>query len=779
MAFDLHPDPLLAASHRNMAAHLCGPFLAGAVDNALTVAADGTVTVPVAPREPLLLVAPAQPLGDVTMTVAAKLDPRGAASILAPLQFAPYTEAGAFVCLHAPAVNPDTRTTAPFTVQLTVAFRDRDGNAVATPVPDVSVWLQARLLEGTMGKLIYMMGLEQARLRRQAREICAMRNLSQARWDALDRFGAELAVPRFVDQIAYDKAKKEIVTQLLTRNGQPAAEPDGEYRRRLQLYYPWMAATKQNLLLLLNGPGADADANKSALGDMGFAPRFQLNEQDNAFAVAIHLVAPGAPNLRQNFLTFLLTHVLIRPADNAANNAAHQQRFVPSARRKQIEDLRTRLRAAFLVSADTAVAPMLATALDRVGRLRRALGAVPSLTITRAFDAAGGSRYELGLGVDIKPIAAAELDAMDAALKSANPPRSNDPEIAALIGALASKPAAADPLGTWLLGACGLKTVHQVNAGTVYLSHLPTFGLVIQEPAQPPEVRSVGLEAHYNAPGDPGANAVLVAALADGRQKWAAAGREAWIAVSNADARARWARNIAQPANAHNMFQAASLPAINSLPGVAPALNDLPDELFQAIQLGPALTNQILAGQAAAVDQLKALAALFRDEKVSSILPLVTGAAEITVLIGAIGLPQAGINLAQRRATGFRWYAVPVQGNGGTVSATSSRARFLPADNGLTAIIVVGYLRTGTVDPYEYRVELPAAARLNLIQYEYLMNALEHSYPLGIQVNTYSVRTAHVDLDGNGVAAPLPESVFRTYRRFRRRRQRGEVGPTL
>src|SRR5438309_559562 len=83
--------------------------------------------------------------------------------------------------------------------------------------------------------------------------------------------------------------------------------------------------------------------------------------------------------------------------------------------------------------------------------------------------------------------------------------------------------------------------------------------------------------------------------------------------------------------------------------------------------------------------------------------------------------PQAGINLADRRSTGFRWYAAAVTGHGGRIGSTGSRSVFFPEGQGLTAVVVVGYLRTGLVDPYEYRVELPAGARLNLEQYEFLM----------------------------------------------------------
>src|SRR5689334_8228671 len=97
---DLAIDSFASAAHSNMAAHLCGPFRAGAVDTELRVQPDGTIAIPFSAREPVLLVAPAQSLGDLICSVSAVLDPDGAATPLVPeLRFAPYTEAGAFLPL--------------------------------------------------------------------------------------------------------------------------------------------------------------------------------------------------------------------------------------------------------------------------------------------------------------------------------------------------------------------------------------------------------------------------------------------------------------------------------------------------------------------------------------------------------------------------------------------------------------------------------------------------------------------------------------------------------
>jgi hypothetical protein len=59
------------------------------------------------------------------------------------------------------------------------------------------------------------------------------------------------------------------------------------------------------------------------------------------------------------------------------------------------------------------------------------------------------------------------------------------------------------------------------------------------------------------------------------------------------------------------------------------------------------------------------------------------------------------------------------------------------------------------------------------------MNVLERAFPIGVEINTFSVRRRHVDLDGDGIPDPLPPAAARTYRPFHRPRQRGEAGVTL
>jgi len=45
------------------------------------------------------------------------------------------------------------------------------------------------------------------------------------------------------------------------------------------------------------------------------------------------------------------------------------------------------------------------------------------------------------------------------------------------------------------------------------------------------------------------------------------------------------------------------------------------------------------------------------------------------------------------------------------------------------------------------------------------MNVLDHTYPIGVEVNTFSIRTNHVDLDEDGAddaVAAIVSSVWKT-----------------
>jgi hypothetical protein len=749
-----------------MIEHLSGPFSAGAVDSRVTPGPGGRLTVDWLTREPVLLVAPKASLGgNLAWRLEPVLDPDGTAAALTPLEFVPWTEADAFLPLYRPPANPETHVAAPFTIALRLNLVAADGAVTPVPVAEIADRIELRLIEGVMGRMIYLLGAEKHRLRRLGRLLAAMRLLEFARGDGLDRTGAELGVARFSEQISV--VANQIVTATRT-------EPDPEYRRRLRLYRPWLLPTRGRVLELLNGPGDDVDPNRSALGEMGLRERFRLREEDNEFAVAIHLVATAAP-LRDNFLQYIRRTHLVHPEDTPAANTVHLEHYLPSRQKGQVNQLRTRLRERFSWVGGAAVASMLATALDRVARCRTALGEAAPWKVLRAQDSGGGSRYELGLGVDIAAPAAAELDRMADRLRQAERPP-GEPDISALLGTMTPRSAAQDPEGRWLLEPCGLRTVHRLGGNRVYLSHLPTSGMAITGPSVAAVDNQADLEVRYHAPGDPGKNLVLDAGLRGAEAAWLAEGGPAWARIPDAQAHARWQAAGPRPANDPGLgiIKAAGLPALENPAPVVERLRRLPEELVETIRLANPHALRITAGQPAAADELRRLAGHLRAQGLSSVLPLIIGPAEVLLMVGVIGLPEAGINLSERRAAGFRWYVVPIQGPEGRIKVLGSRTTLVPGDTGLSAVVAIGYARRGGTDPYEFRVELPESARLNLVQYEFLMNVLDHAHPMGIEVNTFSIRKQHVDLDGDGRPEPLPTAIARTFRPFRRRRQRGE-----
>jgi hypothetical protein len=768
MALDV--DSPRAASHRHMIAHLTGPLSAGGVTSTLPIVVVGGVArieVSWITREPLLLLAPREPVTQRALRVSPMLDPAGAATPLGTLEFLRYTEAGAFLVVYRPPVGAETRTAIPFAIGLRLLEVDDAGVETTVPANDVPARLETSLVEGVMGRTLYLLGAEKQRIRRSAREISAMRRLSTARDEALDRLGADLGVPRFAEQI--DFAAGQIVTQ--TRR-----EPDDEFRRRIALYRPFSMATRHKVLERLNGPGGDADPNRGPLAAVGnFQPRFQIVEADNEFAVAIRLVAVGNPALRTNLLQFIRDAYLVEPLVDVP-----AARFISGNQRTEQNAMRARLRARFTFPAGSAIAGPLATALDRVGKCRLALQSNPPWPVLRAQDSTGGSRYELGLGVDLQPLPAGTLNAMVNRLQNPNRPPADDPEIEALLRSMQPQSAALDPEGRWLLVACGLRTVHRVSGGRIYASHFPTFGLVVSGNTDVVAGAGLDLEAAYHAPGDPGKHLVLTQGLANARSQWAAAGHPAWTDITDAQATPLWDAVTPRAAGdpAVQIFRAAGLPAVQTPGPVIQQLKRIAPELLQTISLAPAQAQQVIAGSPAVVADVRELGRILASEHLTSLLPLVSGN-QVLFVTAVTSLPEAGLNLAPRRSTGFYWYSVPIQGGGGTLRPVGSRSAFTAPTPGLHAVVVIGYARRGLTDPFEYRVELPAGALLSLPQYEFLMNILERSFPVGVEVNTFSIRQEHVDLDGNGTAEPLDPSASRTYRPFLRPRLQGEASATL
>lgn len=751
-------DLLRSASHRSMTAHLSGPFAGGARDSPLTLDAEGRAEVAHVTRHPLVVVAPKAEVGPAGLEFSAHVITGSGTGPAVTVRFAPFTEAGAFLPVHHPdPLLPASEQTPPFTVALAREGADAPDTALAELV-------ELRLIEGVLGRLLYALGAEKQRIRRQARELFAVRRLPHAFGDALDRLGAELGVPRFTDRLAWDAEQGE-PTSVTER------ETDADYRRRLGLYRPFLMATRRRVLERINGPGGALDGNAGPLAGLGFTERFALQEANSEFAVAIRLVGPA----REDFMQHLRHVHLLAPAEPVP---AH--RLLPGPERQRQEDMLARLRSQFEIPAEAWMAPGLAWALDRVGRCRAALQVTRPWRVLRAHDESGGSRYELGLGVDVETPPADELALLVENLTQRQFAAGTELEIVELLDSLAPVAPAEDPAGRWLLDACGLRTVHALPGGSYYLSHVSVHGLTIEDGSAPNE-----LEVRFHAPGDAGPDTLLFHGLADAEADAAAQGWPAWTRLAAPDAQAAWATAVAPSEDALAAFDAAGLRTPGTSRDVqraVTALGQVPGELLVTLSLDAGLAAGIMANQGDAVAVLQQMIAAFRRHELVSVLPLVTSAPGVLLVVGVTALPGRAALLNARRE-GFRWYVLPVAGDPLVLrDRVGSRNHYTaPAEPGLTAVVAVALARQGRSDPrgsvlpYQVRVALPPEdARLDLAQYELLMNLLAHMAPAGVTIDTHTLRTQHVDPNGQGTVVPFTGPLSHGFRTFRQRRQPGE-----
>jgi hypothetical protein len=813
------PDVRASASHRHMAEHLTGPLQTGAMESRLAISPTGAVELGAITREPLLLAAPAHPVEDVAWLLTAELP--GGVSVT--LDFAPGTEAGAYLPLYRPPADPATGAAAPFTLRLRLLVV-RGAERVAVPAAELAEHLSISLVEGITGRLLYLLGAEKQRIRRIAHELSRVRTVDGAHGDALDRIGAELGVPRLFDTIRFRDPAPEDRPSIFGRfafserrfgPGRPGEitaesrrEPDQEYRNRLDIYRPWLYPTRRQIEAMLNGPGRPGDPNRGLLGAIGVTARALVSDTARPAATAVQLVGvtprriplpslplpPRPPHLladrtgRTGFFEYARRTTLIWPGGDADADRVHAERFLPTAAAERIQALRRRLRAGYGFPPGAAVGPMLAFALDRIARCRRALGESAPWPVQRCQDPAGGSRYELGLGADVATPGEAELTRLARRLRDGDVTLPAEPtdlepdpaETAALLAAANPRPADEDPDGAWLLQACGLETVHRISDELLYVSHIPTFGLTISGPDSTTIGSTIALEAHYHAAGEPGSHVLLVRGLHDASVEWAARGHDPWDLLEPSGAQAAWDAAVATPAEAARALEPVGLPVVTDPDDAAERLRRTPAELMATLRLPALMARQVTTGSAAGIAALRDLLNILSAQGFSSALLLVIDSDDVVVVVGGVALPLAGLNLAERSATHFRWYAVriwPATGNPPVrpeITYLGSRTEFTPTRWGLWVIVALGQIRSQTgTEPYEFSVDLPDGTILNLLQYEYLMNVLTHLHPMGTRVNTWSIRQRHVDLDGDGAAEPVPSAISRTYRQFRRPRFRG------
>jgi hypothetical protein len=278
----------------------------------------------------------------------------------------------------------------------------------------------------------------------------------------------------------------------------------------------------------------------------------------------------------------------------------------------------------------------------------------------------------------------------------------------------------------------------------------------------------------YHEAADAPGPARLQAALTAARTAWGVHAPAAWTVVPAAQVDGALALAQANP-TLRDVLQRAALPALQdplpTVQAIRAALQANPSSAA-VLKLDPAFRSELLAGSG--TEDLRALADTLADEQLASAFAVATTAPDVLVVVSGGDLPGVGATLATRNASGFQWYLVPLAGRRGRLTPVRGGVAFSPADDGVSALIAVGYSRRGSNRPYEFRVDLPAGATLSIEQYEFLMNVLQHAYPVGVAVNTYALRRQHVDLNGDGSPDPLPPTISRTFRSFRRRRRSHE-----
>ncbi len=231
-------------------------------------------------------------------------------------------------------------------------------------------------------------------------EIAAIRRLRDGRDDALDRHGADLAVPRLSDRLSFAPAPTTGTAPPDDHRiiGIAERESDDDYRRRLGLYRGFGRTTPLDLERRLNGPGDDRrPERRPARGARGDRP---LPGRRGGQPVR-RRGPPGRPATGSRPRSSSTCAGAPGVAVQLRGRAGDPQGALPA----QLDPHVGRCRAApacaeaFDLKVDAPVAPLLASSLDRVGRVRKALTGDVGWPLLRAQDDAAGSRYELGLGV--------------------------------------------------------------------------------------------------------------------------------------------------------------------------------------------------------------------------------------------------------------------------------------------------------------------------------------------------------------------------------------------
>ncbi|WP_428341214.1 hypothetical protein [Mycobacterium sp.] len=656
--------------------------------------------------------------------------------------FAPWTEQGSELVAHVPAT--DARGAADAFIGTVAVTRTLAGVSTALGPDEVVAAVSVDLTQGLLGRLTAVLVAEKARLRRQSRELRAARVLVHAHDSALDRLGEELSVPRLTDRITWDAAGGRISTAALPNN----REDDADYRSRLRVTRGVRLPSPVWIDANVNGPGAVSEHGSGWMADVGLTDRITVDEAQNPLFVAFRLVAPGIANGRQKLLNGIRNTHLIWPASSAAGDTAHAARLEPPAVAARVAGARASLKALKL-PATQPVAPALAFALQRLDQLQTTLGVRLYSSILSGQRDDGGSRYELGFGAQFAgPTQNADLAAAVSAAK-------NHPEL----GLTASEPKD-DPVAAWLLTACGLRTVQRLEDGTVYVSSLPVGGLVVDLTPTPESAVPITLAARLET----GDGSTLDAPLAGVVKALNAAG----LATTNPAPVLAFMQASAKVPNIDTALANLRLPRVTAaeVADVKGRFAVIANRDYAAFDLGAAQTAAIADDP----NKLATIATAAARSGASSLLPVITAAGTLALVLGVVDLPLAGNNLAAQHTVAFRWQSRSLDGTPARLSTRrGATTQVVGAGTGIGFVTCLAYVRTGANDPYQWRPTLPDGVLLDLRQYEHLMNIVERVTPVGVQANTWGIRQRHVDVDGTKKATPLGPAAARTYHRYRTR----------
>lgn len=750
-------DPHGSGSLAAMAPHLIAPLESGLKRIELELDRDGNFTVTRELRRPLILIELISSTGiqEITLVVI-----RGTDSPMTYV-FPNWSEAGAQLAISSPVVDANG-----MALPTSFSVAAKIGRATKNARDLIRIVVR----EGNTAKLAYLMAAEKSRIRREAIQLRAIRQIDHAYSGALDQLGQDLGVPRFKSHLTYTKAgsKPEISMKAFPEE----REPDAAYRERLRLFRWNTKCSKTELDHLINGVDKGKDSNTSALSTLGVKKRFRIQEADNQFSVGIHLIAEKS-GLLDDFSSLIRSTHLIHPASNSFNERIHKMRLESDRKHGEIKRIRNTIRKHFKLPAeDFAIALSVALALESLGNILSALGFSDPLVITRGFEIKSGSRYNLGLGIDINKLSIQLIKKIHGELTDLTPAALKKKGLNVLSGTEILSPDI-DPQGTWLFRACGFQTVHSLNSNSIFLSTLPSQGMRIIGPEEIQAGKSKSLEVNFPGTDDKSSNRLLSDMLKEAIIITQRQGLAGFKMLDESRYRIALEAFI-DPSSLSEILPIFQEAGINSTASDAlvKRLDSLPKEHWTVI----ILEDSYLRNPKTIIPLLTIL----KNAGIASVLPAIREDKSFFLILGSVALPGAGLNLAPRRSVGFRWSFVPIAFEDreshklapekqASLSPVGSRATMQVNIPGIYAIVVIGYTRSGQTDPYEFSISLPQGQTIGLDAYEFLMNALERIYPAGIQVNTWDLRRDSIDLDGDGKADNFPPHFARTYRTYKTR----------